>query len=224
MQSGGKPVRGASVLATAEGAYARTDSTGLFCLRELDGAVQRLQIVALGFGPVERYLPAHAETLVIELVPLRGLSGGGPATASAPRTPAEVFAAVPEFLTADDSLRFARSPKSEIERTLLRLHALLAVRAHADSISRAGAWREVAGAIRAVKPPAPKGDASARREAESVADWLQQAEAVAWGRAALLGDDPDAARRAREALARKRTARDPGFDAWRARLEALLPH
>jgi hypothetical protein len=224
VQSGGKPVRGASVLAAAEGAYAETDSSGLFCLLDLEAEVQRLQIFALGFAPVERYLPSRPETLVVELVPLRTLSSGGPLLVSREPPPdgrakprRDIVTELPEYLARDDSLRFARPPSGEFERSLQRFHALLSTRALADSVTRARGWAGVARSLQATAVPKEGAD-------PAVADYVRQAEAVAWARAAVLENDREAAERARRALARRRSRNDPGYDAWRARIEALLPH
>ena len=84
--SGGRPVSGAQVLASAEGVIATTDDDGNFCLRDLYSELQKLQILALGFSRLERwvqYAPDRAPVR-LELTPLRSLSfsGSGSATPS----------------------------------------------------------------------------------------------------------------------------------------------
>ncbi len=231
VQSGGRPVQSASVLATGEGAYAKTDSSGLFCLTDLEAEVHKLQIFALGFSPVERYLPAsRPETLLVELVPLRTLSSAGlspskvsPPPAPSPRPALDVVLELPEYVTREDSLRLARAPKDAFERSLQRIHALLSNRELADSVSRRGSWRDVAEYIRLLPGPEISDDAAANREVVAIANYLLQAACVAWARAAVLEDDRESASEARRALRRRLGGIEAAYTAWMARIEARLP-
>jgi len=195
---------------------AHSDTTGLFCLTGLRGKTQRLQILALGFAPVERFLPVGAETLLVELVPLRTLSTANVAPAKRARAGRDVTKDVPEFIVSSDPTRLP------FGNTLSgRIRWQLSDSAYADSVTRRGSWRDVA----ALVEEAQKLECPQWKDEDGPCGYLLQAETVVWARAAVVGRDDDAGRRARASLARLRQTRGgPEFEAWAARIEALLPH
>ena len=70
------PIEGVTVLAATEGVVARSDSTGRFCLRGLQAELQRVQVIGLGFQPVDLWVQMHEsmDAIRIELTPLRTLT------------------------------------------------------------------------------------------------------------------------------------------------------
>ena len=80
--SGDRPVRSATLLAASLGRVTQTDSLGRFCFTDLTGDLHRIQVVALGFTPFERWVDLQTETasIQIELVPLRSLTSELPVT------------------------------------------------------------------------------------------------------------------------------------------------
>jgi hypothetical protein len=215
VESGGHPIRGASVLAADEGRVAHTDTTGLFCLQKLRGKTQRLQILALGFAPVERFLPAGTETLFVELVPLRTLSSAHMAPAKNPQPSRDVTKEVPEFPLPSSSSEAPFGVRSSTLRTQLSDSAF------ADSVTRNGSWQDVAARV----AEAQQAECSEAGGGGAVCAYLLQAEAVAWARAAVVEADTKAGQRARDALARLSEHHESSeFRAWAARLEGLLPH
>lgn len=216
LESGGHPIRGASILAAGEGRVAHSDSAGLFCLDGLRNATQRLQILALGFAPVERFLPVGAETLLVELVPLRTLSTASVAPARRASRSRDMRSDLPEFVQYGDSSLWITGPAE-----LRHLHALLSDSALVDSVTTRGSWRAVCDLVTALQQRLCPTTTIQVREC----DYLRRAEVVAWARAAVVEEDGDTSRRAREALAELRKRRsETDLEAWAARIEARLPH
>jgi hypothetical protein len=77
VRSGGAAVRGAHVVAPAQGLLALTDSLGGFCLDGVPPGVLLLRAFAVGFHPAERTAEVEKGMgpVYIELVPLRAAGG-----------------------------------------------------------------------------------------------------------------------------------------------------
>ena len=147
--SGSRPVGGAMVLASAEGVIATTDSTGNFCLEDLVNPLQKVQVLALGFGPAQRWIHIEAETepVRIELVPLRSMSASGRPLGGMDLEPTESLPAVqkwgmiPFLVLPEDEDSLAALPATTSSEELVKLRDRLQERiSKEDSVHIAEFW------------------------------------------------------------------------------------
>jgi len=150
--SGSRPIGGAMVLASAEGVIATTDSTGNFCLEDLANPLQKVQVLALGFGPAERWIHIEAETepVRIELVPLRSISVSGRPLGSMdveptePLPPVQKWGMVPFLVLPEDEDSLAALPPTNSSEELSKLRDRLQERiSREDSVHIAGFWKSM---------------------------------------------------------------------------------
>jgi hypothetical protein len=238
--SAGGPVRGAHVAAAERGLIALTDSTGAFCLENVEPGALVLRVFALGFQPAERLagVAPGMESVRFELQPLRGGSGtwstggagggssaGGSSAAAGPaaagtsgatdpsRPGAALFAAVPMLVLPADSAWLAAAHKDAKWDTLKSLHAVLAGRTGQPPLEP-GTWRSVGERARDLRLRECDQERPRKRPlgAEACA-YLARAAAVAELRAArLAGKGPS--RDTRLYLQSLAGSSDPRLAAW----------
>lgn len=238
--SAGGPVRGAHVAAAERGLIALTDSTGAFCLENVEPGALVLRVFALGFQPAERLagVAPGMEPVRFELQPLRGGSGtwstggaggdssaGGSSAAAGPaaagtsgatdpsRPGAALFAAVPMLVLPADSAWLAAAHKDAKWDTLKSLHAVLAGRTGPPPLEP-GTWRSVGERARDLRLRECDQERPRKRPlgAEACA-YLARAAAVAELRAArLAGKGPS--RDTRLYLQSLAGSSDPRLAAW----------
>jgi hypothetical protein len=238
--SGSRPVAGVQVLASAEGVLATSDSTGSFCLSGLDGSLQKIQVLALGFHPAELW--AHAEStdkpLRVELVPLRTIqfgqlgqavnsepSGGeNPAPISVPPDPdleqrAEAALSSgaepdPPFLVLpSDSLWVQTTPEGKEWRSLRLLSEVLMTGPPVRDSSRAARyWLDVSEWARSLRERCCSGDPGCEFSSGECA-YLDRAITISLGRLYLWGDGSGTLELSRR-LSGLREADDPLLRQW----------